>query len=371
VEFCFIFIKPSFNTLKTVTYIENLLEKNQISIASKGKISGMEMMRKSILEAQYCTSYNFATKVDPVDINLTEIDMQRFNDHFMADWYDLLTSSQLYNAKDSCEYLGIDIGELGRMCSHTCALQFKFKRGLYCARIDQACCESVAIKSRLEGPMYIINYHYGVLEELYRDPTTVINYMLVEWDKDVISWPDFHQNIIGDEDLQTAKSTSIRGIIKKEWKNLMCKLPPTNHNNVLHASKSAFEALKERVLWYGNNSIFNDILGGRLVASKITVSNIQHWFSNPIVNNLSVFDHMYHLDSDRCIEIASILVTETKSSKQKLISRLKTDTKGGRLPALAPEVKSHMQRKVKLKKIKLKDEKIKAVKEKRKKTRND
>lgn len=94
---------------------------------------------------------------------------------------------------------------------------------------------------------YVLNGFYPAERAPYADlsgPGALA--MLLEFD---LPWSDFNETVIGDENPGGALQESIRGYLFDRRDALAMRIDP--FDNVLHASRSAFDALCETLLWLG------------------------------------------------------------------------------------------------------------------------
>ena len=97
------------------------------------------------------------------------------------------------------------------------------------------------------GGVYVVNGFYPAERAPYADPAGPgAMSMILEFD---IPWRDFNEVVIGDENPAGALEESIRGYLYDRRDALAMRID--RFDNVLHASRSAFDALCETLLWLG------------------------------------------------------------------------------------------------------------------------
>ena len=104
--------------------------------------------------------------------------------------------------------------------------------------------------------VYVLNGFYPAERAPYADPAGPgAMSMLLEFD---IPWRDFNEVVIGDENPAGALEESIRGFLYDRREALAMRIDL--FDNVLHASRSAFEALCDTLVWLGPEATEGDPL---------------------------------------------------------------------------------------------------------------
>lgn len=114
------------------------------------------------------------------------------------------------------------------------------------------------------GGVYVVNGFYPAERAPYADPAGPgVMAMLLEFD---IPWSDFNEVVIGDENPAGALEESIRGYLYDRREALAMRIDP--FDNILHASRGAFDALCETLLWLGPEAAEGDPLLSLLLADS-------------------------------------------------------------------------------------------------------
>ena len=104
--------------------------------------------------------------------------------------------------------------------------------------------------------VYAVNGFYPAERAPYADPNGPgVMSMLLEFD---IPWRDFNEVVVGDENPAGALEESIRGFLYDRREALAMRIDL--FDNVLHASRSAFDALCDTMIWLGPESAEGDPL---------------------------------------------------------------------------------------------------------------
>ena len=75
--------------------------------------------------------------------------------------------------------------------------------------------------------------------------------------------------VVGNSDPQHANQESIRGILYKNYNALKIKTALTIRDNGIHASNSAWEAMRDRLIWHHGSQLMTDFLGSKLLNLQI------------------------------------------------------------------------------------------------------
>jgi len=187
------------------------------------------------------------------------------------------------------------------------------------------------LKRKLQLPIYVINGFYGAMKESYESPSNVVHFMVLEWEAAKLSWKDMLFNVVGDRVPSVAMRSSIRGCAYHEWQSLQLLSQPNSKDNCVHISFSALEALHEKKLWMNlkNETVAlqSDPIGAQFLSAQMSLHILQKWLGNPLVNNVSVFDHMHGLGIEHCVAKSKILIGSSAQKKSKLIERLSASAK--------------------------------------------
>lgn len=107
-----------------------------------------------------------------------------------------------------------------------------------------------------EEALYVINGFYPALRKPYADPKGAgVMTFLLDFDQ---RWQDFNEVIIGDEQPAGALEESIRGFLWDRRDSLGIRIDL--FDNIIHASRSPFEALCDKLVWCPEEQFQNDPL---------------------------------------------------------------------------------------------------------------
>ena len=136
---------------------------------------------------------------------------------------------------------------------HACAHEHGHEHGH-----EHACAHGhgEVLHPAVPGGVYVVNGFYPAERAPYADPAGPgVMAMLLEFD---IPWRDFNEVVVGDENPAGALEESIRGFLYDRRDALAMRIDL--FDNVLHASRSAFDALCDTLVWLGPEAAEGDPL---------------------------------------------------------------------------------------------------------------
>uniref|UniRef100_A0A7S2SHS7 Nucleoside-diphosphate kinase n=1 Tax=Mucochytrium quahogii TaxID=96639 RepID=A0A7S2SHS7_9STRA len=288
----FVFVKPHAVTEKVKEIVKEGLEKAGITIKQEGNIAHDKIDQLKLIDNHYGAIANKAVLQKPSELNVPEKGQGQFEKMFGESWSDAIAKGEVYNAKDAAEKLGISGKELDEKWSH---LQrgkdlIKFGGGFYCGKVDG---------------IYVMNGFYMAMRDKYCAAPAQIQYYVVQWDPNQLSWKDFREKILGATDPAVAEVDSLRRKIHDEWEKLGLNAKPDVGDNGLHASASPFEAAAERINWTGAE-LEKDVYGKAALSLGICKNKLKAWMKDAQVeyegSKQSIFDLLEDLDTSETLE---------------------------------------------------------------------
>ena len=271
-EVSFIMLKPDYSdNPKIINLLRETLNSWGVRVLSQGKVFGSTVASARIFEKQYPELIANSETYEPFEIKLSVAENATFKNHFEKEWPVLLKQKKLLSAIAMLEICRVDEEGLYQIYLKAKPENtLRIRKGLYVTRLDE-----IPKKSKRKAPMWVINPFYGSLRSRFEHPQTQLNFMVVEFDSANLSWSDFLGDAIGHRDPGKAHISSLRGSIYLEWQKLGLKVAPSLRDNVIHASSSALDALRERLLWVRGSLLFTDLFGARLLASRVQSTAIK------------------------------------------------------------------------------------------------
>ena len=315
-----IVVHPNTNTAGMQYLLSTVLRENRIKILSTGAYLTSTLRKQQIFEKQFATFKSFAVEIPSSALTFSEseefIIQNRLGHTFPADVEE--RSKILFNFSEFVEYLNISEDKASEICTSG-QVAARIRHGLYISRVGSAevRAEDSELKSKLKSPLFVINGFFPAMRTMYSPPEETekgesvsisVQYMVVEWEGSTLSWSQFLDDVIGDEDPKSATAKSLRGRAFHEWTSLGLPTRPNSvFNNCVRVSSSAFEGLADKALWQPNLQEDLEIFRKKVGAQGVAGHVLQKWLGNAIVDGKGLFDHMYALDNEQCVKMASLL----------------------------------------------------------------
>jgi len=311
-----VLIKPHASTEAVVALVESTLAANHVRIQHRGKLTGAEIARRRIVQKHFFSLYRHAEVADPLDMEVSEEMRAAFRSHFLVEWSAAVNLSQLSNAREAAEYLGVSPAEVHIMCSNSLFPSLRLGKGLFVSLVDADCSDDPEVKRLLRTPLFVLNGFYCSLKDEYERLESTVQYLLIEWDGSQCSWGDLSESVVGCSHPALAAAGSIRGTVHRLWEQLDLESPPDEVNNVVHVSSSAFEGLADRLVWLPAAALHADIFGHRLLSARIPSSAVQKWLLNPMVAGQPVMQRMAGKNAKECLAEAKTLLGKARATEK-------------------------------------------------------
>jgi nucleoside diphosphate kinase len=281
-----VFIKPHANNHKAVSFINNHLNKNQITILNEGVLTAEHIIQNEIIENHYASIAYSAVRKKPAELTLQTESEDKFLNTFGLSWFEAIEKNILFNCEEAKVKLnGISGNELNEIWKKS--KQTKVAPGLYAAFFEE------------EG-IYVVNGFYLAMKELYTAPGSEVIWYQTEFSETEVPWKKFRSEVIGATDPSRAVEGSLRKSLLDQWKELDLPYPPNMTENGVHASAGPVEGLKERIIWTAID-ISKDPYTIELLNQGFSINQIEQFLENPLIQfegkKESVFDFTEDVNS--------------------------------------------------------------------------
>lgn len=234
-----------------IELIKDLLYAHHISILVEREVPGTEAEARGVWECQHQRLMRYAAKQSGCE-TLTEEMREKFEKATGIS----IENDQVRNALELSSEFNLSARKVERVWE-ACEHHRRLGTDLYLAKVPRE-------------DIFIINGFALAYKEKYTQQDLPKRFLLVAWDSELISYPKFIEEVIGDTHLVNAQPTSVHGVLREHWAKLGLSQAPHPYLGVVSASESAMQAMQQRQVWLGTG-LWSDPLG-RVALSTSTVS---------------------------------------------------------------------------------------------------
>ncbi len=250
------------------------------SIVYSKKADGAELAQREIIRQHYLM-YSMASYGE---IGITEEGKSRFAEIFGKNWDAELSAGRIMGNPQLLEAKKIDAHQLFDFWN--AADVKKVQAGLLMGWLENLDC-------------YCINAFYPAMEANFYHPDTRMDYYVVEFDPEQVSWLQFRKNVLGATNAAKADPASFRGQLYAEYK---VEFP--GRDNFVHGSAGPFEGMIERSIHEPDFDLATNPIGRYLENLGITLDRIKAWKARQSLADLgALFDATEEKDTDEVFPI--------------------------------------------------------------------
>eukprot|EP00933_Yihiella_yeosuensis_P075317 TRINITY_DN84643_c0_g1_i1.p1 TRINITY_DN84643_c0_g1~~TRINITY_DN84643_c0_g1_i1.p1 ORF type:complete len:394 (+),score=106.25 TRINITY_DN84643_c0_g1_i1:65-1246(+) len=290
-----VFVKPHAATPEVLKLVPEFLEARGIKVIRSGSVSAKEIEDGGIIDSHYAAIAKIGMARDMSALGLGPNEAKKFEAGYGRTLDDALAAKEVCSAVTAMEILGVDASELLRRNLE--AGYEKLRSGLYCARLEGG----------PNGQLFVLNGFYSRMREKFTSPGVVVHCFVVCFEESKLPWSKFRSEIIGSTNPKDAVDGSLRARIRDDWKDLGLAEETNYQDNGVHASAGPLEALRERMVWLGEDPAADDF--GNEISSRCSIA-VSQLVDNPDVElqdgrKGSAFDLLEDLGSEETLEALS------------------------------------------------------------------
>ena len=235
------------------------LSERGFEVVYSKKVTGTELAEREVIRQHYLMYSRAACIASSDELGLSDEAKATFETVFGKSWASesekVLGSPCLQRAK------GISTHELFLRWNElfTRRKTQKLDAGLLMAWLSDLDC-------------YCINAFYPAMEENFYNPTTNIDYFVVEFDPDQVSWEQFRKEVLGVTNASKAAPDSFRGQLYAEYQ---VEFP--GRDNFVHGSAGPLEGLVERSIHEPDFKMAANPVGEYLAALGVSLERFKEW----------------------------------------------------------------------------------------------
>ena len=145
---------------------------------------------------------------------------------------------------------------------------------------------------------YCINAFYPAMEDNFNNTETLIDYYVLEFDSETVSWEQFRKNILGSTDASKADPESFRGQLYSEY-----KVDFPGRDNFVHGSAGPLEGFVERAIHEVDFNMATNPIGEYLQGRGVTIDSFTGWKTSQSLSVIGeIFDATEEKNTDDIID---------------------------------------------------------------------
>jgi len=248
----------------------SFLKAKGISIVFSKKVTGSELAKRDVIKQHYLM-YSKAACSEFVEI--TGSGMAKFEAAFGKTWAAEVDAGRILPTTQLLESRNIDVHQLFDLWNDqymVCGTQ-KIQDGLVMAWLE-------------ELDAYCINAFYPAMEAIFCNPETRIDYYVVEFDPEQVSWLEFRKCVLGSTDARKASPESFRGHLYAQY-----PVDFPARDNFVHGSAGPVEGFVERAIHEADFDMAGNPIGHYLIGRGVTLDHFRDWKSRqsiPVLGEL-------------------------------------------------------------------------------------
>eukprot|EP00397_Hematodinium_sp_SG-2012_P022078 GEMP01022854.1.p1 GENE.GEMP01022854.1~~GEMP01022854.1.p1 ORF type:complete len:494 (+),score=105.92 GEMP01022854.1:113-1594(+) len=295
-----VFVKPDACVPGVIELVRKKAQDSSLRILREGSLDNLVVS----VDRHY---HAIASKaVSPV--NELPVPLAQFEAGFGVSWTDVLKSGAVVTAAEAMQILEVDgdgMENLWRICKERKRL-VKLGGGFYCGQV------------RENPPLYCFNGFYMAMRQKYAAAGSRIYYFVLEWSSTKLDWSAFRSDFVGQTDPKTSSSSSLRGSILANWKNLGLTDEPNVGDNAVRGSASPFEAWVEMQNWLKDAP--DATAFGKALLEVVPRPILERWRLDPQVTyghrsfpvTRSLFDAFEDMNSGDLLALANVIASQTR-----------------------------------------------------------
>lgn len=295
----FVYIKPHSISRAAISLVYNYFGSHNLSIVKHGKIHLQNGEGQAFFDRIYSEERYLAQETKPGSIEMDEKMKTSFLFHFGEEWDECIANNSIFNASDVCSNFNLSYSDLLEAWLVSCS---RGKHGFITEFME--CCQIEITTAK--RAIYCINGYYMGARDEFATQSILLPYFVLEWKSTDLSWDRFHEDIIGCYHPEKAKSSSLRGMLYQHLEELGLHSHPNSVMNLIHASKSSFNALVEQLEYVQGTQISDCSFGQFLLQQKFSPEVILELARNPSNRSVSLFRKLYHAENVDAIKILRI-----------------------------------------------------------------
>ena len=248
-------------------------------------VSGPELAAREVIKQHYLM-YSTAACADQIIVS--DAAKVRFQDAFGVSWDSEFSAGKILPTADLLKQRKISVHQL-----------FNRWNGLFGAGKTAELQDGFIMGYLEDLEAYCINAFYPSMEANFNHPDTRINYYVVEFDSEQVSWKQFRKKVLGSTNASNAVPESFRGQLYSEYP---VQFP--GRDNFVHGSAGPFEGFVERAIHEEDFEMTSNPIGAYLAGKGVTLESFAAWKAAQTITSLGdLFDETEEKNTDDILPI--------------------------------------------------------------------
>ncbi|MCK5683630.1 hypothetical protein KAJ27_05895 [bacterium] len=265
----------------------NYFEGKGFKVIFSKKVTGSDLKERDVIKQHYLMYSKAASSGSVSDLKISDIGMKSFNAAFGKSWDDEVTAGRVITTATLLKEKGIDVHQLFDLWIEQFAAgkTAKIQDGLLMAYLEELDC-------------YCINAFYPAMEDNFNNTETLIDYYVLEFDSETVSWEQFRKNILGSTDASKADPESFRGQLYSEY-----KVDFPGRDNFVHGRAGPLEGFVERAIHEVEFNMVTNPIGEYLQGRGVTIDSFTGWKTSQSLSVIGeIFDATEEKNTDDIID---------------------------------------------------------------------
>lgn len=288
-----LFSKPLWHTNLSLmddeldAFVRSFFKEKGFYFRTTKKVHGSYLKNNNIIDQHYIIYSNAAKSISVEDISITKEGKNLFQRIYKKSWSDEIKEKRILTVQDLVLLKNISFNDISVLWNKNIKDHPVYK-------IDSG----LLMKFSDEIDAYLINGFYCDMAQNFYNPIYNMNYYIIEFESNDISWFDFRKKILGSTNCSKADQNSFRGMM---FKNFPVLNP--GGDNFVHGSAGPFEGMIERLKHENEFCFSTNPLGVYLQMRNVDSDLFERWLNRQSIQNLSkIFDQTEEKNSDVVIK---------------------------------------------------------------------
>jgi nucleoside diphosphate kinase len=264
-------LTPSILDERTRSFFED----KGFNIVLSKSVTGSELAERDVIKQHYLMYSKASCSSSISGLNVSADGMAAFESAYGNRWDHEVATGRIITTSQLLKSKGINVHLLYDLWSEqfTSRKTVKIQDGIIMAYLEELDC-------------FCFNAFYPAMEENFNHPSTHIDYYVLEFDPETVSWEQFRKKILGSTDASKADPDSLRGILYSEY-----PVDFPGRDNFVHGSAGPLEGFVERAIHEPDFSAGHNPIGRYLAERDLSLDEFMAWKNDlPITELGELFD---------------------------------------------------------------------------------